>query len=57
MRADGLSGLQSVRAGLLPSPRAGLIPRSSKVYSIDHRVNGATLVRDEHGDDGHGQDG
>ena len=26
MRADGLSGLQSVRAGLLPSPRAGLIP-------------------------------
>jgi extracellular elastinolytic metalloproteinase len=26
MRAGGLSGLQSVRAGLLPSPRAGLIP-------------------------------
>ena len=26
MRADGLSGLQSVRAGLLPSPHAGLIP-------------------------------
>jgi hypothetical protein len=28
-----------------------------QVYSSDHRVSGATLVRDEHGDDGHGQGG
>jgi extracellular elastinolytic metalloproteinase len=26
MRAGGLSGLQSVRAGLLPTPRSGLVP-------------------------------
>jgi hypothetical protein len=35
MQADGLSGLQSVRAGVLPTPRAGLIP----AYE--------TVVRDE----------
>ena len=28
-----------------------------QVYSSDHRVNGATLVRDEHDDDDHGDDG
>ena len=57
MRADGLSGLQSVRAGLLPSPRAGLIPAyETVVYDevagdlesyrlvVDAR-NGRVLVR------------
>ena len=28
-----------------------------QVYSSDHRVNGATLVRDDNGDDGQGEDG
>ncbi len=28
-----------------------------QLYSSDHRVNGATLVRDDNGDDGQGEDG
>jgi hypothetical protein len=48
------------RAGSLPTflPRGNDVRAAElQVYSSDHRVNGATLVRDEHGDDGHGQHG
>ena len=48
------------RAGSPPTflPRGNDVRAAElQVYSSDHRVSGETLVRDEHGDDGHGQGG
>jgi hypothetical protein len=48
------------RTGSPPNflPRGNDVRASElQLYSSDHRVNGATLVRDDHGDDGQGEDG
>jgi hypothetical protein len=48
------------RAGSPPTflPRGNDVRAAElQVYSSDHKVSGATLVRDDNGDDGQGQDG